>query len=90
MTTENLSNEQTLALACWRMVLELTDEEATSVTILAPNADCTGPAQAIEVTAAWTGWEPRRFEGDGRYQCLARALMAKAAYVPEWADPLHK
>lgn len=54
-------------------------EDGSSVAIMCQNADFNGqPNEAIEVSASWTNWEPRRFTGD----TLAGALWAAIRAMP--------
>lgn len=56
----------------------LRDDEGNSVEIMCPNPDGP-PHQAIEVTAIWTDWQPRRFTGDTLLDALDSAIEAMPA-----------
>jgi hypothetical protein len=58
----------------------LSMDEGASVNILCPNPDFNGqPDRAIEVSADWTGWHPKRFAANTLLQCLEDALTAQQA-----------
>lgn len=73
-------------LAALRVVdhIEQLRADYASVHILCDNDDATyrSEAVAIEVSAEWTGWDPKRFYGEDVAQCLAAAVQAKAEYKP--------
>jgi hypothetical protein len=54
---------------------ELTYEEGSSVEIFCDNPD-PPPGSAVEVTAGWTNWKPRRFEGKNLCDALLNAGLA--------------
>lgn len=56
----------------------LREDEGNSVTFICPNPDFNGePDEAIEVSAEWTNWEPRRFTGQSLAECLKAAEKAR-------------
>lgn len=63
----------------------LRDDEGNSIEIACPNREGS-PNQVIEVTADWTNWAPRRFEGDSLLDCLLEAHYAAVAVRPQGGD----
>lgn len=59
---------------------ELRAEEGSAVTLLCPNPDFDGPAQIIEVTAAWTDWEASRIPGETLEDAVMTALARKSLW----------
>lgn len=56
------------------------DEEGAAVTVLCdnPEAETTAEQSAVEVTASWTGWEPRRFYGLTPLEAMLAAGIEQA------------
>lgn len=69
------------AAACMDRINDLRANEGASVNIPCDNPDGP-PNNAIEVCDEWTGWEPRRFEGDTLLRALNAALAAREAVTP--------
>lgn len=56
-------------------------EEGNAVTVLGENPEGTGPDnRAVEVTAEWTDWEPRRFTGHTPLEAMLAAGAEQAAH----------
>lgn len=60
----------------------LTDEEANSVDILPPNVDAedVDHQRAVEVSADWTDYEPRRFYGRTLLDAMIKAGVEQAKH----------
>jgi hypothetical protein len=69
-------------VAAMRYIEQLRSGIGASVTILCDNDDATYKDQsvAIEICDDWTDWKDRRFYGESVLQCLANAMIARAAY----------
>lgn len=64
------------ALETVGLIDALRDDEGNAVTISCDNPEGP-PNNAIEVTADWTDWEPRRFEGDNVLDALRAAAFSR-------------
>lgn len=64
-------------ITAWTFVSQIVSEEGDSITVLSPNADWEGAAYAVEVSASWTGYLPRRYEGDTIIAALDAANRAR-------------
>jgi len=58
---------------------KLTNEEGTTVTIIAPNTDFSGPDRQILCSGDWTNYLLRHFNGDTLIQCLDKAIEMKGS-----------
>jgi hypothetical protein len=57
----------------------LLSDEGNAVQVLCENPEGTGPDnRAVEVTADWTGWEPRRFYGPTPLEAMLAAGAEQA------------
>jgi acyl carrier protein len=55
----------------------LRNEEGTCLGLFCDGSEPYHPNNAIEVTAEWTDWQPRRFNGDSLLHCLSAALALR-------------
>lgn len=61
----------------WHIVEQLRTDEASSVEILADNADFNGqPNNAVVCNGEWTDWQNLRFTGDTIDAALGAAMVA--------------
>jgi hypothetical protein len=73
--------EKMKEMYCMDRINELRENEGESVNVLCDNPDGP-PNNAIEVCDEWTGWKPRRFEGDTLLRALNAALVARESVTP--------
>lgn len=71
----DMADKMPFALRMMR-IDDLRENEGASVNVLCDNPDG-APNNAIEVCDDWTGWEPRRFEGDTLMRALNAAFEEK-------------
>jgi hypothetical protein len=72
--------EQPNAAVAFCIALEaLLTDEGNAVEVLCENPEGTGPDnRAVEVTADWTNWEPRRFYGHTPLDAVLAAGVEQA------------
>ena len=68
------------AVEAWRIIEQLTADEASTVTIVSGNADFNGqPNWLVICNGGWTNWQDQDFGDDNRLMCLRKALAALKA-----------
>ena len=68
------------AVEAWRIIEQLTADEANTVTIVSGNADFNGqPNWLVICNGDWTNWQDQHFADDNRLMCLRKALAALKA-----------
>lgn len=66
------------AVAIWRLIESLSQNEGDNVTILCPNYDFNNlPDYAIECNGQWTNYEDHRIYGNSYLECLTTAITYK-------------
>lgn len=69
------------AIALWRLIEALSQEEGDSVTILCPNPDFNNlPDYTIECNGSFTEYKDQRFSGNSYLECLQKALSQKQSF----------
>ena len=73
-----IANARVEAEPHWKIIKELTENEAEVVTIIAENADGTGPDNhAVILCGDSTDWKEVRYYGDTALEALENALKAR-------------